>query len=584
MTGAPVQQAGRRFRAAKLILLLLAVLPPGVEVCAQESPFLLPLRWPRSVWGMGMGQQGSAMGDAGESFAYNPALLARATDISASLFRFPVYSWCCDPIPIHAVTVTSPLPADIGYVGVEYIRMAYPRIQRHTEETVEYPYVTPTLHSLSLGYARPVAQDVHAGVALRYNVWTDDLYHVDDPFYDVHFVLFSAGVTWTPMVVDRKIHIGFSLMDLGQIIEPTSLSRDWNGDAPPAALRFGIGVPVIDDAAVAIPLMIEVSKPLEGYDDDNYYWRRVSSFSALFKDWNEFPRDATLHTGIGFEWKPLDLGNDVSFFQRIAIGNYSTGPKAGPYNVFTLSAQAGFAYKGIEVEAGMGAVWQYLPLESWFLSNKVPREMFEFTLRAPAGIISGEQRSASPAFRLDRVIVSAGAFWTTHDGEYPNSDISTLNDDISFDGGAALYLNADHALVASLSVEHLSVQIRNLDDTEDRPFISESMSMIRYTAQYRWHPLESVHALYLQGGGGATLLNTESAVSWRGVAYGSQHLSSIQPVFVAAFGMLFPVADFVIEPQAEFSVLLNSITSDAPLHLGGFKAARFGVRLGYAVK
>ncbi|MBL0175943.1 MAG: hypothetical protein IPP94_11885 [Ignavibacteria bacterium] len=393
----------------------------------------------------------------------------------------------------------------------------------------------PTLHSLAIGYARSVAADVHAGAALRYNSWTGDV-------QNVNFLLVSGGVTWTPTVFDRKLHLGISLMDFGDALVPSYPMLGDARDAPPAEFRIGLGLQLLNEDALTVPFMMDVSKPLE-YSEGT---KALSSFTALFRDWNDFPRDATLHTGIGFEWKPLDLCNDISFFQRIAFGNYSTGPKAGPYNVFTLSAQAGLAYKGLVAEAGVGAEWQHLPLESWHLPSRVPRELFEFTLRAPTGILQGDVQSIPPAHRLDRIVISAGSSWTLHVGEYDDTEF-LLADGPSWQMDIAMYIDSRSALVASMDHEQLEAEWRD----QDADGIEERTAIWRYAAQFRWHPFTSPSGLYVQCGAGASrevgnrVCVRQSTDRWE---FRRIHLSSSR-----LLDSCFRHSDFVIEPQVEFS-------------------------------
>ncbi len=46
------------------------------------------------------------------------------------------------------------------------------------------------------------------------------------------------------------------------------------------------------------------------------------------------PRDVTIHSGLAFKWKPLDLGGNVAFFQEFYLGNFTGGPKTDFNNFY----------------------------------------------------------------------------------------------------------------------------------------------------------------------------------------------------------------------------------------------------------
>ena len=121
---------------------------------AQKTPFQTPLRWPRTVWAAGMGQQGGAMGEPADAFAYNPALLSGAKDVSVTLFRFPVYNRSgYAPIPIHSLTVAFPLSAEGEAVGIEYINEPRGRYL-FIDDDLYLGDEVPEFNSFAAGYSR----------------------------------------------------------------------------------------------------------------------------------------------------------------------------------------------------------------------------------------------------------------------------------------------------------------------------------------------------------------------------------------------------------------------------------------------
>ena len=158
---------GLAVRSARMarVLALLALCAASAE--AQHAVYAMPLDWPRSAWGLGSGQQGVASRNEGEAFPYNPALLANARDVSLSLFRYPIYSWCCAPIPFVSMRIAAPVSLLDGAVGIEYVNETIPLYQQRDEANAIIGYFSPSIHSLAFGYARPLMADMTAEVAER---------------------------------------------------------------------------------------------------------------------------------------------------------------------------------------------------------------------------------------------------------------------------------------------------------------------------------------------------------------------------------------------------------------------------------
>jgi hypothetical protein len=372
-------------------------------------------------------------------------------------------------------------------------------------------------------------------------------------------------------MLDGRLRTGLSLMELG---EGVKLDPDSKRLSAPSTLRLGLEVDLLRAASIELPFLLEISKPLAARDST---YNAKSSIAALTNDWHDFPRDATLHLGVGFIWNALALGRGFAYSQRFAIGNYSCGPKAGSYNVFTASVQTGVAYRGIEAEIGLGTEWQHLPREHWALPIAVPREMFEFTLRAPWSLTHGDIAEATPAQPLTRIVLTAGAAWNTHLGQWRQSEDYIPDDNAAFEAGAAFYLSESTALVTTLTHEQLERTYYLPQSSTPRIAMwTEKTSITALIAAYRLHPLQAAEAWYVEGGGGIAAVRTEL----RGTFYG-QHLSSYQPLFTIATGAAIRTSGFVLQPYASFALLLVDMpTSYSPYNLGGNNALRVGCKVG----
>ena len=537
------------------------------ELAAQGSGFDAPLRWPPlSVWGMGSGHQGGAMGAREDAFVYNPALLAGATDASVSLFRLPIYYVWWETIPIHSGVLSMPLGFDNGSIGVEYVNETFPTMEARDEANNVLGRYTPLFKSFSAGYARPIADALQAGVSVRYSSWTDN-------FATAKFLSFSAGIRWTPLLLERKLHVGLSLLDMGEAITVETAGKPDEKLPQPSAIRLEAGYQAVDDGAMRIPLMIGLTKPLVGYEEREQGGRTVSdysqpwsSFSALFNDWHDAPRDITVHTGVGFEWKRISLGRGFALTQRIATGNYTSGPKANSSNVFTLSAEAALSYRGITAVAGLAAEWQHLPKDRWYLPQDVPREMFQFALRVPAAMTGLTAAEAEAPVATRRIILSAGAAFNAHvrQSEVYDKDKGSAVD-IAVE--SAFYTSERSALVMTL--------LRNQETMEySRYYVpiphTYETTRWKYRAQYRWHPVETQPSLFVQAGAGVVQKRSEF------LGHGYQ---KILPELLAGIGAVLPFENVVVQPYAEFSVCLEQDSYSGIVH--GYSDAGIGVKAGY---
>ena len=373
--------------------------------------------------------------------------------------------------------------------------------------------------------------------------------------------------------MDGRLRAGLSFLELGAAVETSKPTR-WN--SPPSGFHLGFEADLIATEAIEMPLLLELSKPLIAGDGTR---NAKSSFTALADGWHDFPRDVTVHTGVGFVWMPLALGGGFAFFQRIAVGNYSSGPKAGPINVFTLGAQACLGYRGFEAELGLASEWQHLPQDAWSLPSDVPREMFELTLRAPSSLLHSDAASAETGHALHGIQLLLSAVWTMHHGKWLLNEQTIPGSNAAVGAEVAFYLTSRTALISSLSHEDVKRSMYlEIPGQEPRLFLSGAHQLWHVAVQYRWHPLALFSPLFIQGGGGFARVKT----MWNDLIYATkQHSYSFQPEFLVGAGASFEFSRFVVEPLAEFSTLLWELNDTAaPFHLGGFTEVRLGARFG----
>ena len=178
----------------------------------------------------------------------------------------------------------------------------------------------------------------------------------------------SAGLNYSPQFLENKLNIGFSLTNFGTKVW---YKDEAQSDPPPSKLNLGIGFVPIENNFYSLQTQLAFSKPFDAQPSE-------SSFKGLFNDWKDFPNDATLHTGVAFNWKPLDLGYGFSFFQEFYLGNYSVGNKTGLNNFYTHGGKIGIEFSGIQFSAGYAGRWHNVHYAN-YLAWKFPYETVQFT-------------------------------------------------------------------------------------------------------------------------------------------------------------------------------------------------------------
>jgi len=305
-----------------LTVYLLLTLLPIVRINAQGTQAMYYLNYPRSMYSLGMGEQSVALRTSEDALNYNPANLVFIEQPTISFFHQPFqmasYLWGMK-FPLNSYAAHFKIK-NIGAFGVEYVDWDWgeqkyfdydgTRIVEKTSHTYE--------RSFSIGYARELCENFSAGIQLRYAKSSLGGFATAEEFSASAEKLFvSAGLNYSPQFLENKLNIGFSLTNFGSTVWYIDEAQS---DPPPSKLNLGIGFVPIENNFYSLETQLAFSKQFDAQPSE-------SSFKGLFNDWKDFPNDATLHTGIAFNWKSLDLGNGFAFFQEFYLGNYSVGNK-----------------------------------------------------------------------------------------------------------------------------------------------------------------------------------------------------------------------------------------------------------------
>ncbi|MBU1299660.1 MAG: PorV/PorQ family protein, partial [Bacteroidetes bacterium] len=332
------------------------------------------LNFPRSVASIGLGEQGVASRSNLDALNFNPANLIYTKDIQLSYFRNSFYSYYSN-YPVTSINASFQIP-EIGYFGIEYLNWNLGKFMITSSEGPDIVKIIEAYErSFSIGYANLFSEEFAAGIQIRY---AKDKFGTDTDKF-----LFSGGLNYNTNLFDRTLNFGFSLTNFSTAIEYryTSISEQeyFNIDPPPSEIKLGFNLAAVENDYYNIAFQSQLTKPIVERGDN---FRGQSAFKSLFTDWQDFPEDVTVHTGLSFEWNPLYLGGGFSFFQKFYIGNRSTGPKSLLTNYYTHAAIIGFAYQGVTISAGYGGWWHNVHSANYYFPQKLPRETFQFNVGA----------------------------------------------------------------------------------------------------------------------------------------------------------------------------------------------------------
>ena len=370
------------------------------EIQAQGTQAMYYLNFPRSVHGLGIGEQTVALRTSEDALTYNPANLVFVEQPTISFFHQPFQmaaSLFDLHIPLNSYSATFKVK-NIGSFGFEYIDWDLGEFNRTGPDTLESKLYHSFERSFSIGFAREFCDNFSAGIQLRYAKSNLGDFATAEEFSGSAEKFFvSAGVNFSPQFLENKLNIGFSLTNFGTKVWYIDEAQ---ADPAPSKLNLGIGFVPIDNNFYSLQTQLAISKPFDARPTE-------SSFKGLFNDWKDFPNDATLHTGIAFNWKPLDLGYGFAFFQEFYFGNYSAGVKSGLSNFFTHGGRIGIEFDGLQFSAGYAGRWHNVQYAN-YLVWKFPYETVQFTLGMNDDILFYRNHEKESHSKPHNIIVSLG--------------------------------------------------------------------------------------------------------------------------------------------------------------------------------
>ncbi|HEX2867077.1 MAG TPA: hypothetical protein VHO03_08540 [Ignavibacteriales bacterium] len=560
---------------------LLLLLVFASELPAQRGLFEY-INYSGSTSSNGMGEEGSALRNGQDAFTFNPANLTYSDRLRLSLYHNQ-YQPSGFSYPINNYTAAFKFHGT-STLGVQYLKQDFGYVTTTSIDDPDGSGRSEHLYNyaLSLGYAMKAAEGLSVGLAVKYA-------YMNMGGKSWNSLLYSGGLNYQPAILDKRINLGFSLMNMGFPIKDKmpSLSASnreetiWTDvyipvssmihlalsavpvetDYLSAAMQAGFGKYLISDKK-------DNSKPsYSGVLDDSR-----SSFAALFDDWHDFPRDASLSTGFSFEWKPLELGKGFSFYQNFYLGTISPGPKISIGNFYTHGAEIGIGYKEVSILMGYSGRWHYLQGYEYFNLPVFPWETFQFSFEWDINkYFSRESENKTPA-RLNNIIVSLAGGYNFRSGhmlsEYAPSDVKRNSFSYAFE--SAFYINRSSALVTALYYTSIPYEHRFLPGHADK----EKFETVGINSAYRYHPAESISSFYVQGGPGIVRVNP---VSW---SYPKYMYKTSLNVAMGTNLELFS-NNFIVAPELSYQLMLwpLSVSSSSP-RLGGENQLALAVKIG----
>jgi len=550
--------------AGALVVLIAILAGLSYEKTIAQGETVLPsLNFLRSISSLGVGEQGVASLSAIDALQLNPANLVYSRPFQLSYFRSPLHDLLNMDIPLVAVASTISVPK-IGYFGIEYLNW----------DESEFGAVTAYERSVAVGYARDLSPDFNVGVQLRYargsfssNVQNRALAATTDKLF------MSAGVSYESRLLDRSVDFGFSLTNFGTAVTYLDPAQ---ADPPPSQLNIGANLFALESDHYSLALQVEMTKPIVKRDATG---AGQSSFTSLFNDWSDFPRDATLHTGLAYRWMPLELGNGFSLYQEFYVGNNSAGSVAGLRNYWAHGATVGVGYNRYHVALGYAGLWYNTnPDVLLAFPQNLPSEMFQVTFSADQSPFFENEVQGAPLAGLKHIFLAVGTGPSFRVGRYHEiSDASAgfqRENTFSYFLESDFYIDKANALIAKLTYDPIPVHIV-MNFLVPGSTIDSKIETFAFSSLYRYHPFDGVRPLYVQGGLG--IIRSNPVFGTTPQYYYNTNLT------VGAGALLEVGSDVVVIPTLDFTTLLDRVSNGTP-GLGGYNQFDIGVKVGYAVK
>lgn len=557
-------------------LLLLLILITGsicVNLFAQAYADFQSLMFPRSLASAGFGEQGVALKSGLTAMQYNPANLVYIDGVNLSYFRNP---WNFIGFASFPLTATSCLInlGSLGSIGLEYTYWDFGEVITTTTSNPsggeKYHFYERTIAG---GYAISLSDKFAVGAQVRY-IWK--------PFNggdDVKHLLFSAGITYSPEIFTDRVTLGLSLMNFGTPIkyeiENDTINRQLVEETPPPAhLNIGLSGIAVESEFHQINLSLGVKKPFDKTSGHLNYSAQ-SSFKSLFNDWDDFPNDMTIQTGVGFIWKPIYLGAGISFMQEMYVGYFSTGPKDayGTHaSFYTHGLKAGLSASGVQATIGYAGRWHNNNANN-YIQWKFPWETFQFELNTNVHFMDSKKDDIVSSSRTPKnIILSGGYLYPKLIGKmkeikmvgakmYSSSTpIWLIEADFYIDDNSAIFTLFDYSrLTYKLTISSYEIKI--------------GIETFSLESGFRYHPIEIFSPLFIQMSLGIIRMNPVLESTSPRYFYNSY-------TRIVA-GLQIPIFDSIIlMPKFGLRTVFMEENSNQN-RVGGYNQYEFGINVGY---
>jgi hypothetical protein len=551
--------------------------------------FFQSLTYPRSIVASAMGEQGAAFLNTSDAMQYNPANLVYSENGSFSFFRNSFMDISTIHPSLTSETISLRFPN--GMCGAfEYTNRDFGTFESSTwvdsnsdglfndgDVSVKSYHIYES--SIAGGFAMPLGSEWSTGVQLRY-AW--EPFPLSDEYFD--HLLFGAGVSYVPAALSERAIFGLSFMNFGTPFE----SSDGSSSEPmPAQINLASQYSIVRNDHFDVTLALGFSKPLDKFDP-GFNSPAQSSFRSLFTDWSDFPEDVATHIGLGYRWKPLELGRDISFFQEMYLGYFTVG--ASPSNRLPLDrslvytshvthgVRIGIERKGVKFSASYAGRWHEYSVTYNSLLPVSPYEMFQFNISTDWNPLSGPRGESHGTDRLEGVLFSAGYAYCAQVGRMKGNNFYGAVDAFSqpslWSMESDFYMSDNSALIASLGYARMTESLR-LPGSNDLPWgYNGRTETVALESGYRYHPIEQFHPFFVQASLGIMWLNPMS--NWLRLPYFYKTFDDL------AVGCVIPVwqNEFNLIPSARFRTLFME-TTRADARLCGYSQFEFGLNVGY---
>ena len=544
------------------------------------------LTYPKSVASEGMGFSGVALLSDEDALTDNPARLIFSKGFDISLFHRTSRTFASNYI-LNTVSTKFVLN-NIANFCVNYADFDQGTWSVMDSYGREAGKVSSFQRSLSVAAATTITPGLSTGVQLTY-------------VYDkisgsaVNRFLFSLGLDYKTQLFDRQINFGFSIMNLGGAV---TYNNDNFRYAPPLNIHIGAAYEPVKNEFASILTQLAFSKPIDSYLEVPSTSDRGFSLGNLFTDWNDFPNDGTIHSGIALKWNNLDIGKGFSYFEEFYFGNCSGGTKSQFTNEWTTGCKVGVENFGIRFSLGFSSRW----FNSRYLSDvfffPYGDENFQFSVQLNNDLLlhNGTEKPKYP--ELKHITLSVGfadgiKLGRYHEYIYSREIKTGFRDAVDYSVEGAFYMNTRTALVSSFNYQSMNFSLVS-EYTIPYPFsyLAKSTFGLRYetisfSTSVRYHPVVDISGLFVQAGVGIARINpieksvtltSEPHMDYSNVSYSGRryHYAVLFPVSV---GYTLFASDLVITPNIGFRFMLDR-QDDRSVYLVGYNELDLGLKVG----